>query len=382
MQADPKPPRRVRVERGIYRNPSTGGFEIQYTDSAGRVRWQRVPGGLRDARLARAEVQARLGRGELVLRNRRTFADVGEEWLAAQTHLRPRTYELYRTALRRHLAPRLGERLIGDVDPDAIVRVIVELQSKGLSGWTVRGILVPLGRIFAYAVRRGLIADNPLRRLEAGERPRVVRREMRILRSEEIDALLRAVTPVYRPVLATAIFTGLRQGELLGLCWADVDFDGGVLHVRRQLDRSGSYVEPKTRNAIRSVVLMPSLARLLQSHKGAAEHATASDPVFATSAGRPMYFRNVTSRGLAAALRAAELDGEGETRLRFHDLRHCFASLLIAQNLNVVFVSRQLGHASPRFTLDTYGGLFDRAEHARRASEGLEAAFSAMLAPH
>lgn len=92
-----------------------------------------------------------------------------------------------------------------------------------------------------------------------------------------------------------------------------------------------------------------------------------------------MHFRNVTRRGLAAGLRAAGLDGEGETRLRFHDLRHCFASLLIAQGLNVVFVSRQLGHASPRFTLDTYGGLFDRAEHARRATEGLEAAFAEIL---
>ena len=101
MQGNPKLPRRVRVERGIYRNPSTGGFEIQYTDSTGRVRWQRVPGGLRDARFARAEVQARLGRGELVLRARRTFAEVGEEWLAAQTHLRPRTHELYGTVLRR-----------------------------------------------------------------------------------------------------------------------------------------------------------------------------------------------------------------------------------------------------------------------------------------
>ena len=92
-----------------------------------------------------------------------------------------------------------------------------------------------------------------------------------------------------------------------------------------------------------------------------------------------MYFRNVTRRGLAAAITKAGLDGEGEPRLRFHDLRHTFASLLIAQGLNVVFVSRQLGHASPSFTLDVYGGLFDRAEHARRATEALEADFGELL---
>src|SRR5262252_525939 len=103
MQRNPKPARRVRVERGIYRNPSTGGYEIQYTDGDGRIRWRRVYGGLRDARLERAEVQTRLGRGDPMARSRRTFADVGEEWLAAQTHLRKRTHSLYTTALRRHL---------------------------------------------------------------------------------------------------------------------------------------------------------------------------------------------------------------------------------------------------------------------------------------
>jgi integrase len=239
--------------------------------------------------------------------------------------------------------------------------------------------MVPLGRVLAHAARRGLIADNPIRRLEPRERPRVVKREMRILRPEEIDALLRAAVPAYRPVLATAIFTGLRQAELLGLTWADVDFDGGVVHVRRQLDRSGIHVQPKTPQALRSVILMPSLAQLLREHKSRSAHREHGDPVFATRTGRPMYYRNVSRRGLAAAMHKAALDREGELRLRFHDLRHCFASLLIAQGLNVVFISRQLGHASPSFTLDVYGGLFDRAEHARRATEGLEAAFAEML---
>jgi integrase len=91
----------------------------------------------------------------------------------------------------------------------------------------VQGILTPLGRILNHAARRGLIADNPMRRLERRERPRVERREMRILNSEEIDAVLRVATPAYRNVLATAVFTGVRQSELLGLTWADVDLDRG-----------------------------------------------------------------------------------------------------------------------------------------------------------
>lgn len=110
MQTEPKQPRRIRVERGIYRSPTTGKYEIQYTDSTGRVRWQTVGGGVRDARYALAEVQTRLGRGDLIVRGDRTFADVGDEWLAAQHHLRPRTRRLYETALELHINPRLARR--------------------------------------------------------------------------------------------------------------------------------------------------------------------------------------------------------------------------------------------------------------------------------
>jgi integrase len=306
---------------------------------------------------------------------------VGEEWLAAQTHLRPRVHDLYRTALRRHLGPRIGDIPIAELDEDTIARMIEDLQADGLSGWTIRGILVPLGRILTHATRRGMIADNPLRRLERWERPRVVRREMRILAPEEIDALLAAARPTYRTLLATAIFTGLRQGELLGLQWADLDLDAGLLHVRRQLDRSGTYSEPKTLHALRTVVLMPALVELLREHNRTSPYAGSTDPVFATRTGRPMYYRNVSRRGLAATVEKAGLNGPGEPRLRFHDLRHTNAAVLIGHGLNVVFVSRQLGHATAGFTLNVYGGLFDRQEHARRAKDALESAFGEMIRP-
>jgi integrase len=373
LEMNPKPPRRVRVERGIYRNPSTGRLEIEYTDETGRVRWKTIGGSLIQARLARSKAQ-----GE-----RRSFAEVAEEWLAGQTQrLRPRTLEGYAAALDRHLFPRIGGRAIVAIDEEAIVRIVAELEARGLAGWTIRGILVPLGRVLAYATRRKLIPYNPMRNVERSERPRVARREMRILRTDEIDALLRAAPRPYLPLLTTAIFTGLRQSELLGLLWADIDFESAVLHVRRQLDRNGSYGKLKSPSALRTVLLSPSLAAHLRAHQRGAVHSDSTSPVFATATGRPMDHRNVTRRGLAVAIADADVNRAFEPTLRFHDLRHTYAAMLIAQGLNVVYVSRQLGHAYASFTLDSYGGLFDRVEHGLRATEALEAAFPRMLREH
>lgn len=121
--------------------------------------------------------------------------------------------------------------------------------------------------------------------------------------------------------------------------------------------------------------MMPALGRLLREHKLASPFSGAGDFVFASSAGTPLHWRNVSKRGLEKALATADLE-----HVRWHDLRHTFASLLIAQGANVVFVSRQLGYASADITLRVYAHLFDRAEHAQRASDALESQFGKMLA--
>jgi len=240
-------------------------------------------------------------------------------------------------------------------------------------------VLVPLGGVLRYAVRQKLVPYNPVARLERSERPRLVRREKRILTAGEIEALLRATTKTYRPIIATAIFTGLRLSEFLGLWWGDLDLDGGVLHVRRTLDRTGSYAKPKTQQSARTVVLTPSLVALLRKRKHSSALTGPTDLVFATHTRRPMYYRNVTRQGLAVAVARAGIDHEPQPKLRFHDLRHTYTSLLIAQGLSLPCVSRQLGHAFPSYTLNTYAGVFDRTKHATRAAEGLEAVFPPSL---
>jgi len=264
------------------------------------------------------------------------------------------------------------------VTVDDVARLIAELEQSGLAGWTIRGVLTCLSSLYAWAVRRGKVATNPVRGLERGERPAAEGREKRVLSREEIGKLVAAATPTYRPVLATAVFSGLRLMELLGLRWADVEFERGELHVRSQLSRKGTLVPLKTRSCKRDVVLMPELAAMLKRHRLASRHSRPEDFVFCGAAGRPLHFRNVQRRGMDEAVARARLEA-GKRDPTMHDLRHCFASLLIGQGLDVVFVSRQLGHANPATTLRVYASEFDKTRHADAVRAVLSEQFGNLL---
>jgi integrase len=125
---------------------------------------------------------------------------------------------------------------------------------------------------------------------------------------------------------------------------------------------------------------MPGLARSLREHRLASPHSREPDFVFASARGTPLYYRNVERRGLDAAAAAANLNASEQPKLRLHDLRHTFASILISHGADVVSVSRQLGHASPDITLKVYAHLFDQARHANRMREQLEVAYGEVAA--
>jgi integrase len=187
-------------------------------------------------------------------------------------------------------------------------------------------------------------------------------------------------------MVATALCTGLRISEMLGLIWGDVDFVAGLIQVRAQLSRAhrgeaARRVAPKTAASVRDIPLVAQLARLLLAHKLATPFATATDWVFATSHGTPYGHRNVARRCLTRAANLAGLNDEAWPPLRFHDLRHVFASHLIVDlGLDVAQVSRILGHASPTITLSVYTHLFDDARHAREIRERMAASpFAALL---
>ena len=366
--------KRERVERGIYRQRN-GTYGV-YLMVGGRPCFKTVGTKLSEARRKRDLLSAKAQEGSLPQPCRLTFGELAETWIEgfeAQVDAgerSERTLEHYRYHLDQHLLPAFGGRRIQSLTTDDCARLISSLRAKGLAPKTVAGALVPLGRVLALALRRGYIHDNPVRRLDQSERPRIAGREQRILTHEEIGKLLAACLPRYRPLIATALYSGMRLSELLGLTWADVDLTEGVIRVRYQLSRArvgkpARRVRLKTKAAVRDVPLLPQLAALLKRHKLASPFSGDRDCVFATGIGTPLGYRNVARRGLTRAAKTAGIEQEGRRPLRVHDLRHTFASHLIVDlRLDIAQVSRVLGHARPSITLDTYTHLFDRAAHA------------------
>ncbi len=299
---------------------------------------------------------------------------------------RERPLESNRYHLERHLLPRFGPRLIRTLGVEDVAELMTRLRAAGKSEKTVAGALATLQSIVRFALRNGWMAQNPVERLEAGERPHPGPRRQRVLGRDEIVRLLVGCAPRYRTLVATAIYTGLRISELLGLVWSDLDLDAGELHVRAQLSRAhrgipAKRVALKTPAAYRDVPLAPQLASRLFEHRRAMPPVGGEAWVFHTGAGTPFGHRNVERRALNSAAELAGLHDGAWPRLRFHDLRHTLAShLIIDLRLDVAQVSRILGHARVGTTLNIYTHLFDEVRHSREVRSLLAgSAFAELL---
>jgi integrase len=323
--------------------------------------WQTAKGSTKAAAKAeRAETLARLQLGQRIERTSLTVAQAAQAWLERGIGQKgpwaPSTKERYERIVRLHIdksnAP--GVRPLGSVK-------LRELTIDRVAAWsrTNEGVLAPttavialetLNQVCRFALRRGWIANNPVGCLEPGEKPRWNPQHVAILEGDDLARLL-AAAGSYRFMFEFLALTGVRIGEALGLCWADIDFAAGVLRVHRQLSRDRAHRPLKTEAGRREVVLAPAIAKLLRQHWLASPHKAADDFVFCNTLGRGLDYRKV-GEGFRQAVKRAGLSSEGK-RLSLHSLRHSFASLLIGKGLNVVFVSRQLGHANPNVTLST-----------------------------
>jgi integrase len=315
-----------------------------------------------------------------------TVAEAAEVWLArgrGQTGPWARsTRERYERIVRQCLdrAPEPGVPAIGGVR-------LAELTVDTVADWSAANervmartsasiALLTLRQVLRFAVRRGWMPLNPATLLEPAEKPRWRPQHVDILEGDDLARVLDHAHS-YRALFTFLAFTGLRIGEALGLTWRDVDTDAGLVRVHRQLTRYREHGRLKTEAGRREVILAAPVLRLLREVWLGSGRKGADDFVFVNADGRPHDYRKV-GRAFRVAVDQAGVRGAG--RLSLHSLRHGYASLLIGSGLDVVFVSRQLGHAKADVTLRVYAHLFARREHADRAKVALAAGYAAVAA--
>lgn len=312
-----------------------------------------------------------------------TVGDYLHRWLkdSVRGTVRESTFERYGHAVDLHIEPALGRLKLKALTP-AHVRGFYRDKLDGASGGsplspaTVHKLHVVLHKALDQAVADGLIPRNAT---DAVKVPRVDREEINPLTAEEAGRLIEAARGDRLEALyVLAIHTGLRQGELLALKWEDVDAEASALRVRRTLSRrKGTYTfaEPKTKKSRRVVRLTSQATNALRDHLArqmAEMEALGSlyrpgGLVFAGETGGILNPSNLRNRSFARVLERAGLAGRG---VRFHDLRHTCATLLLSGNVNPKVVSEMLGHASISITLDTYSHVLpDMQEKAALALE-------------
>jgi len=351
-----------------------------------------VHGRRRDAERVLRDLLAARDRGDLLTPSRVPLGDFLRRWLAdyAAGAVAETTLASYAATVRVHLAPALGGVPLRNVSAQAIQRYIGQKLQAGLSAKTVRYHRTILREALAHAVKWGLLQKNPADPTDA---PRVVRREMRVWDEEQARVFLgeaKRQSPYYRLYLA-AILTGARQGELLGLRWEGFDATFDRLAIQRTLYRLGGRLllkEPKTAKARRTIPLPQSLVEALGALRAEQEerrrmigdctvglacrvaacaHWHDFGLIFCQPNGKPLHAHNVAQRdfrrvlsldGLRRELRAKGVPEEALPkplpRVRFHDLRHLCATLLLSQGVHPKVAQELLGHSTVSMTLDTY----------------------------
>jgi integrase len=278
-----------------------------------------------------------------------SFREYAKKWLEFhRANVKPATYDSYKSVVNGHLVPRFGDDALSAIARPSLRQFTADLLESGRSAKTARNVLTILHKILEDPLEDGYLRSNPAHKFR---KPKVSLERVDFLTPEEVHQFLNHVSPATYPLFLTAVMTGMRRGELLALQRGDIDWHGGQIHVRRALYKR-RFVTPKSRKGLRAIDMAPTLAHTLQGHLLKVED-TPEALVFAGKKGKPLDPDNMIKREFQPALGRAEL-----RQIRFRDLRHTYASLLINNGENIKYISDQMGHASVQVTLDRYGHLF------------------------
>jgi integrase len=333
------------------------GYQAQVFSQRDRRTIRKTFRTLADARAWRAEAHSALRLGTLRAPTRTTLEEAASEWLAAAqakvvrtrsgSAYKPSALRGYREALRAKILPALGHLRLSSVTRAAVQDLVDKLVADGFSPSTVRNAVLPLRAIYRRAIARSEVLVNPTLGLSL---PAPRGRRGRIAPPVEAKALLQALPADDRAVWATALFAGLRRGEIRGLRWSDVDFDRGLIYIEQSWDDKAGPIEPKSRAGRRRVPLTKQLraqlaARRLRSSGGGEDLVFGSGPAKAIDT-------IALGRRARTAWRKRGLEAIG-----LHECRHTYAALMIAAGVNAKALSAYMGHSSITVTLDRYGHL-------------------------
>ena len=292
---------------------------------------------------------------------RMTLSEWLDRWLEQMASiLRPSTLDHYRRDMEHHVKPYLGQKKLTQITASDLRKLYGDLkkqgrvhprpgQSRGLSTTTVHGIHTTLHHALKSAVDQRLLPYNPADHVEP---PKVAHKSMTILNEEQLDTFLSAVeqAPIWKDFFYTELTTGLRLGEICGLMWSDFDSRKGTLSVNRTIhkEKGGRLVtgDTKTYAGTRKILLPDSTAERLRSRK----KCSYSVWIFPN----PLKPEAPMNPSTAYHQLKQLLEENGLPALRFHDLRHTFATHALANGVDAKTLSGILGHTKASFTVDTY----------------------------
>lgn len=388
---------------GHIRRRGLASWEIKFdlgTDPAtGRrlTRYHSFKGSKREAEAELVRLKAAAQSGTYVDPVKLTVAEFLERWQKewARANVSAKTFESYTQLLSRHVGPRIGARPMQKVKPADIAALYAQLSqdgralrskksvSAGLAPRSIALIHRILHRAFGHAVRWSIIASNPVAVVEP---PRIQHVEIEILTEDQVRVVLTALRgrAIHLPA-ALGLATGVRRGELLALRWRDVNLEAGRLQVHQAIEQTKAglrFKSPKTRHGRRSISIPASIIAELRTHR-----ARQVELRLALGLGKPDNDALVFQKPEGAPLNPNSLSTEwrrvvralGLPKVSLHAWRHTHASQLIASGMDVLTISRRLGHGSPTVTLNVYGHLFSSSDD--RAAAVFEGAFRDVLSP-
>jgi integrase len=331
------------------------GFQAQVWSSKDQKTIRRTFRSFSEARAWRSQTMTALREGTIRAPSRTNLRQAATEWLTAANagvvrtrsgdQYKPSALRSYEQSLNTHVLPRLGRLRLSAISRVTIQDLVDEMVSAGAAPSTTRNAVLPLRAIYRRAIARSQIMVNPTEGLAL---PAVRARRERVARPEEAAALIAAVPAGDRAIWATALYAGLRLGELKALRWQDVNFEESIITVRRSWDRKEGPIAPKSHAGTRRIPISKPLRKYLIAHRLA--QVTQQELVFGRSSGKP-FSQAVTDRA-RAAWHKHQLQPIG-----LHESRHTYASFMIAAGVNPKALSTYMGHSSITITLDRYGHL-------------------------